>query len=356
MNAAHTVCWPSGKSAAQMAMRWAAIALAVLAQAVPTAVLAEDAATFYTGKTLTMVVGYPPGGSPDIYARIVAQHIGASIPGSPRVVVLNMPGAGSVVAANHLFNVAARDGTILGVISPSLPLQAKLGLAEAKYDATKFNWLGRTGGATNVMIVWSTSKITSIEDAKRTEVVYAGSGATTITLYPSFMNKVMGTKFKIIVGYPGSAQTFVAMERGEVEGTNASWETLKAVHEDWIKEGKIRMLAQHGLTRNPELPNLPTSIELANPQDRDLMRIIMSPAEVGKAYFTTPEVPADRVEALRRAFDRMVKVPGFVADVLKIKGEVAPMTGEDMQKLIGELDTMPANLRDRAAELYNSPL
>jgi tripartite-type tricarboxylate transporter receptor subunit TctC len=231
-----------------------------------------------------------------------------------------------------------------------------LGLKEARYEPSKFNWLGRTGAATNVMVVWHTSKVMTFDDLRRQEVTFATTGVgSTITLYPAVTNRLLNTKIKLIMGYNGSAETFLAVARGEVDGTNASWEALKAVHPDWLKEGRLRMLVQHGLSRNSELPDLPASLELVkNPADREALRVILSPAEVGKAYFTTPDVPPVRVTALRRAFDRMVKDPAFVEHVMRIKGEIDPMTGEQMQNLIGELDTMPKALRDRVEALYNA--
>jgi tripartite-type tricarboxylate transporter receptor subunit TctC len=299
-------------------------------------------------------IGYPPGGSNDLFARIVAQHLGKHIPGNPRIVPKNMPGAGSIVAANHLYNAAPKDGSVLGAVSQGMPLQAKLNPASVKFDPGKFNWIGRVAPSSNVTMVWNTSKAMSFEDALKNEVVLGATGAgSTVALYPLVMNELLKTKFKLIMGYKGSADAMLAMERGEVEGHSTTWEAVKAVHPDWIKDKKVRFLVQHGLARNPEIPDVPTSVELTrDPDDKAVMRVIMSAAEIGKSYFTTPGAPADRVEALRRAFDAMVKDRDFVAALEKIGGDVDAMKGEDVQKLVQELDEVPPRLLARVGEIY----
>jgi tripartite-type tricarboxylate transporter receptor subunit TctC len=329
--------------------------LAIAATAVIAApARAEDVAAFYAGKTMRMVIGYPPGGSNDIYARIVAKHIGRFIPGSPTVISQNMPGAGSLVAANYMANTAPKDGTMLAAVSQGIPLEAKIGQSQVRYDPSKFNWIGRIAASANVTFVWKTSKIMTIQDAMQHEVLLGATGAaSTVALYPNVMNEVLKTKFKLVMGYKGSAEAMLAMARGEVEGHSTTWEAVQAVHSDWAKNGDIRILVQHSLKRHPDLQNVPTSVELArNDDDRAVMRLIMSAAEVGKAYFTAPDVPADRVAALRRAFDKMIKDPAFVKDLIAVHGEVDAMTGEDLQKQIAELDTIPAPLVARAKAIY----
>jgi tripartite-type tricarboxylate transporter receptor subunit TctC len=315
---------------------------------------AQSVEGFYIGKTLRMVIGYPPGGSNDLYARVVAKHIGRFIPGSPAVIPQNMPGAGSIVAANYMYSNAPKDGTVLAAISQGAPLDAKLGQPSAHYEPSKFGWVGRMAASANVTMVWKTSKIKTIDDVYKTEVTLGGTGAgSTVSLYPSVMNEILKTRFKMIMGYKGSAEAMLAMQRGEVEGHSTTWEAVKAVHPDWLPNGDIRVLVQHGLRRHSELADVPTSLELTkNEQDRPVMRVIMGAAEVGKSYFTTPDVPNDRLTALRRAFDAMIKDQAFINDVKQLKGEVDPMTGEDLQKLIGELDTLSPALIDRVKAIY----
>jgi tripartite-type tricarboxylate transporter receptor subunit TctC len=315
---------------------------------------AETAAAFYAGKSIELVIGYPPAGSNDIYGRIVARHLGKFIPGAPSIIVRNMPGAGSLVAANHIYNRAPKDGTVLGVVSAGIPLQARLGQPQARFEPGKFFWIGRIHSSSSVTMVWRTSKIMSLDDAKRNEVVLSATGAgSTGSLYPNVMNEVFKTRFKLVQGYKGTHEAMLALERGEAEGHSTTWEAVKSVNMRWIKEGLVRIIVQHGLSRAPDLPNVPTSVELARtPEDRAVMRAIMGAAEIGKAYFTTPEVPAERVAVLRRAFDAMMKDPAFIAEVKKVHGEVEPMTGEQMQDLIGELEAFPQPVIDRVKVLY----
>ena len=316
---------------------------------------ADEIADFYAGKAIELIIGYPPAGSNDIYGRIVAQHLGQYIPGAPRIIVRNMPGAGSLTAANHIYNRAPRDGTVLGVVSAGIPLQAKLGLPQARFEPSRFNWLGRIQSSSSVTMVWRTAKIMRFDDARRAEVVLSATGAgSTGSLYPSVMNEELKSRFKLIQGYKGTHEAMLAMERGEAEGHSTTWEAVKSVNMRWVRDGAIRIIVQHGLNRAPDLPNVPTSVELAtNPEDRAVMRAIMGAAEIGKAYFTTPEVPAARVTALRRAFDAMIKDAKFVADVAKVHGDIEPMTGEQMQDLIAELDAFPQAVIERVKVLHN---
>ena len=317
---------------------------------------AQDVAAFYAGQTIRMIVGYPTGGSNDIYARTVAQHIGRHIPGSPRVIAVNMPGAGSMLAANHLSTVAPRDGSLIASVSQGIRLQAKLNYPEVRYEAAKFNWIGRMAQSTSVTMVWHTAKAMTFADALRGEVTLSATGAgSTVTIYPQVMNELLKTRFKLIMGYKGSGEGMLAMQRGEVDGHSTTWEAVKAVHPDWVPKGQVRVLVQHAINRHSELPNAPTSVELAaNPDDRAVMRVIMGANEVGKSYFTTtPGVPPERVHALRRAFDAMIKDPAFIEAVGKIRGEIGALTGEEVQALIAELDTLPQSLFDRVKSVYN---
>ena len=199
---------------------------------------AQDVASFYAGQTIRMIIGYPTGGSNDIYARTVALHIGKHIPGSPRVIAVNMPGAGSMLAANHLFTAAPRDGSVIASVSQGIPLQAKLGYPEVRYEAAKFNWIGRMAQSTSVTMVWHTSKAMTFADVLRNEVTLSATGAgSTVTIYPNVMNELLKTRFKLIMGYKGSGEGMLAMQRGEVEGHSTTWEAVKAVHPGLGAEG-----------------------------------------------------------------------------------------------------------------------
>jgi tripartite-type tricarboxylate transporter receptor subunit TctC len=333
----------------------AAVSIAIAVLSASGTASAQDVASFYAGQTIRMIIGYPTGGSNDIYARTVAQHIGKHIPGAPRVIAVNMPGAGSMLAANHLFTVAPRDGSVIASVSQGIPLQAKLGYPEVRYEAAKFSWIGRMAQSTSVTMVWHTAKARTFKDALTSEVTLSATGAgSTVTIYPNVMNEVLKTRFKLIMGYKGSGEGMLAMQRGEVDGHSTTWEAVQAVHPDWLPKGQVRILVQHALSRHHDLPDVPTSVELAaNADDRAVMRVIMGANEVGKSYFTPPGVPGERVQALRRAFDATMKDPAFVDAVRKIRGEIGALTGEEVQALIGELDTLPPSLFDRVKSVYN---
>jgi tripartite-type tricarboxylate transporter receptor subunit TctC len=243
---------------------------------------------------------------------------------------------------------------VIASVSQGIPLQAKLGYPEVRYEAARFNWIGRMAQSTSVTMVWHTSKVRAFADALRNEVTLSATGAgSTVTIYPNVMNELLKTRFKLIMGYKGSGEGMLAMQRGEVEGHSTTWEAVKAVHPDWLPNGQVRALVQHAIQRHPELPDVPTSVELTtNADDRAVMRVIMGANDVGKSYFTAPRVPPERVAALRRAFDAMIKDPAFVEAVAKIRGEIGALTGEEVQALIGELDTLPQSLFDRVKSVY----
>ena len=324
----------------------------IAACAVAAVAAAEEG--FYAGKTIELIVGYPPAGSNDIYGRIVAQHLGKYVPGAPKIIVRNMPGAGSLTAANHIFNRAPRDGTILGLVSPGMPLQARLGNPQVRYEPDKLQWVGRIQSSSAVTMVWHTSKVMTLDDARRAEVVLSATGSgSTGSLYPNVMNEVLKTRFKLVQGYKGTHEAMLAMERGEAEGHSTSWDALRSVNMRWVRDGSVRIIVQHALERARDLPDVPTSFELAtDPEDRAVMRAILSAVEVGKAFFSTPDVPPERLTALRRGFDAMLADPRFVEDVERVHGDVGPMTGEQLQALVAELDAFPPAVIERVKVLY----
>lgn len=335
--------------------RLIASALAALAlPLLPLAASAQSPAEFYAGRTMELVIGYAAGGSNDLFARAVAQHIPKYIPGKPQMIARNMPGAGSIAAGNHTYNIAPKDGTVLCAISQGGPLQAKLQPDTVKFDPSKFGWIGRVSSSANVTFVWHTSTINTIDEAKQREITLGATGSgSTVSLYPSVMNAVLGTRFKNVMGYKSSPEAMLALERGEVEAHSTTWEAVKAVNYGWFTGKKIRILVQHSLQRHPELKEIPTSVELASgAENQAVMRIIMSASEIGKSYFTTPGVPLDRLQALRRAFDAMVQDKDFIAQLERIRGEVDPLTGEAVQKLVEELDTIKPDLLARVQATY----
>ncbi|MDB5641128.1 MAG: tripartite tricarboxylate transporter family receptor [Hyphomicrobiales bacterium] len=330
-------------------------ALPVLAGALCAgAAQAQTVEQFYTGKTMELIVGYPPGGSNDVYGRAVARNIGRFIAGRPQVVFRNMPGAGSILAANHIYNVAPRDGTVLGLLAATNTLDEKLGATGVKFETSKFTWVGRVAAGTNVTAVWRTSKIQTIKDAFTTEAALGATGTgSTVFIYPNVLNRVLGTKFKMVMGYGGSNEAMLAMERGEVEGHSTSLEAYKSAHPAWLKDGTVRVVVQYGLTRHPDLPDVPTCLEIAtNDEQRRILGAVVNATEIGKAILSTPAVPADRTRALRDAFMEMTRDAEFQAELEKMRVELTPMSGEKLQALVQEVGDMPPELITKIKAVY----
>ena len=329
---------------------FAATALALLSMPA----VAQTPEQFYAGKSIELVIGYPPAGSNDVYSRVLARHLGKHIPGKPNVIVKNMPGAGSFKALAYHASVAEKDGTVIGLGAPTAALDEKLGTEGVRFKTADFNYIGRLDSLINIVFMWHTSPVKTVADAQRIESTLSGTGVgSTVSIYPTVMNNVLGTKFKLIMGYKGSADAQLAVERGEVEGHSTSWTAVKVGHPDWRPSKKISILVQFSLKKHPELPDVPTVVELArNDEERAILRAVMSASEVGVAYFTTPGVPKDRVAALRRAFDATMKDPEFLADAQKTKITVNPMTGDELQDLVAEIGDLKPALLEKVRAAY----
>jgi tripartite-type tricarboxylate transporter receptor subunit TctC len=343
----------SGRKSAMSAIRCASlVATAIAVLSSPGA--AQTPEQFYGSKPIEMIIGYPPAGSNDVYARALARHIGKHIPGNPHVIPKNMPGAGSFKALAYLTSVAPKDGSVIGLGAPTAALDEKLGTEGVRFKTAEFNWIGRIDSLINIVFMWHTSKVKTVADAQRFESTLSGTGAgSTVSVYPTVMNHVLGTKFKLIMGYKGSATAQLAVERGEVEGHSTSWTAVKVGHPDWRPEKKISILVQFALKKHPELPDVPTVVELArNDEERAILRAVMNATEIGTAFFTTPGVPADRVAVLRRAFDATMKDPAFLAEAKQTKLTVGPMSGEDLQKLVSEVSQLPPALLEKVRAAY----
>jgi len=336
----------------QGARRLAGLSLALLL--VPASGKAQTVEGFYRGKTLSMIIGYPTGGSNDIYARSVARHIGKHIPGNPTVVPRNMPGGGSLIAANHVFNVAPKDGTTLALIAPTIPLEERLGVPNVKLKAAEFNWIGRVAPSVNMTFVLSTVPVKTIEDTFKREVILGASArSSTVAIYPAVLSNVIGAKFKLVMGYQSSTASMLAMERGEVEGHSTSLEVIRAVHPEWLPEKKITALVQYALKRHPELPDIPMSWELGRTdEDKQILRIVANATEVGKMILSTPATPVERITALRRAFDATMQDTAFQAELKAQRVELGPMPGEELQKLVVEVGTVSPSIIDKVKAIY----
>ena len=309
---------------------------------------------FYKGRTIELVIGYATGGSNDTYSRMVAQHIGKHIPGTPNVVVRNMPGAGSFLAVNQIFNASPKDGTTIGLGAPTLVLDEKLGTNGVRFKTAELNWIGRVGPLVNIVFTWKTSPVKTIQDAMKTEAALGGTGAgSTVSIYPLVLNNVLGTKFKLIMGYKGSNEAMLALERGEVEGHSTAYEAVRAAKPAWFKDGSINVLSQFGLKRLPELPDVPTAIETADtPEKKQILTAIMSASEIGTSFFTTPRTPVEQVTLLRRAFDATMTDAAFTGDLQRMGMSMGPMTGEDLQKLVTDVSSITPELLEKVRKAY----
>jgi tripartite-type tricarboxylate transporter receptor subunit TctC len=318
------------------------------------AAMAQGSEAFYKGKTIDLIIGYPPGGSNDVYARLLTQHMGKHIPSNPTIVARNMPGAGSFLAANQVANLSPKDGLVLGLGAPTLALDEKLGTPGVRYKTSQLNWVGRASPLVNIVMIWKSVAVKTIPEAQKTEVTLAGTGAgSTVSIYPSVMNNLLATKFKLIMGYRGSNEAMLAMERGETEGHSTAWEALKTAHPDWVKNQDVSIPVQFSLKRIAELPDVPTALEFAKTDEQKrVLEAILAASEVGTAFFTTPGVPADRLETLRRAFDATMKDPEFLADAEKVRVGIDPLKGEDLQKLIMQVSDLPADLTEKVRAAY----
>jgi tripartite-type tricarboxylate transporter receptor subunit TctC len=316
----------------------------VLAQAV-SAAAQEDVAQFYKGKTLRIVVGVSVGSGYDVNARLLARHMAQYIPGNPTIIVQNQPGAGSLTMSNQLHAAGPFDGTVIGAPFNGMPTTPLLQPAAARFDATRFNWIGSTNRETQVSYLWHTAPVQSLAEIAAKEVIVgAQAPGTTQYDFPVLANHVFGYKFKVITGYESTAKIHLAMERGEIHGNGATnWTTLKVLNSDWLDQKKVRVIAQWALKRHPELGDIPLVLDLAkNDADRAALQLIVARLEYGRPFFMPPNVPAERVEAVRRAFDATMKDPAYRAEAEKMKVEIDPLTGEQVASVIGQVSRTPA--------------
>ena len=331
----------------------AGVALAALG--IVPAQAADSVADFYKGKQMTMIVGSTTGGIYDIYGRLLARYIGDHIPGKPTVVVENRNGASGLTAANHVANVSVRDGSVFAISLSGIPTAPLMSPDQAKFDATKLSWIGSITKDPYIGYVWHTSPAQSYEEMKKIEI-FVGSnsvGAAGIDM-AILSNAMFGTKMKIITGYPGSAETKVALEKGEIHGTFAnSWGDLKAQRMDWITSKTVNIVIQHGFSRHKDLPDVPLIMDQAkNEPDRQVLVYMLARQEFSKPFFAPPDVPADRLNALRRAFDATMKDPRFLADVAKAHLVVdEPLTGEELAALVAKVSATPQDVVKRVEKL-----
>jgi len=330
------------------------LGLAVSAIALlPAAALAQEDGLF-ARKTVTIYVGNTAGGTYDLYGRLVARHLGRFLPGHPSVVVENMPGAGSLRAANFIYGAAPKDGTALGLVTENIAIEQALSNSAVQYDAGKFTWIGRTAPSNAIHAMWHTSKVQSIDDAKKYEATLAGTGAGNLAeIIPTLLNAIIGTKFKLVRGYPASNEALLAMERGEVEGASANWQTIKVAKKDWLVGKKVKIILQDLPARGPDLQDTPALAELGDtPDDRKITALYASVGSIGRSIFGPPNLPPATATALRDAFSAMSNDPEYLADGAKANLEVAPSPGLDVQKAIEKTLEIPEAVRAKARAIF----
>jgi tripartite-type tricarboxylate transporter receptor subunit TctC len=304
----------------------------------------------FDGKQISLLVGFNPGGTYDVYSRAIAEWLPRYIPGGPAVVVQNMPGVGGAKAANYLYSQAPRDGLTIGMVSQAMALQQAINDPTAQYDASKLGWIGRVTPVVEMSVTWHTSRVKTIQDAMRMQAVMASTGAgSTPYMMPLVLNRIVGTKFKLVRGYPGTTGCLLAMEQGEAEGAYATAENLLIEKPNWLKDRLVNVLVQYSQRRHPAFPNVPTMLELGkSAEDRKILALFGSTAEIGRSILAPPEVPADRLKALRAAFDAMTADPAFKADLAKHNMEFGPMSGAELQSLVTSTLQISPQIAQRA--------
>jgi tripartite-type tricarboxylate transporter receptor subunit TctC len=329
-------------------------AAALLATLPISSACAQAPADFYKGRTVDLQIGYSVGGGYDLYARMLARHLGRHIPGNPTVIPRNMEGAGSLRLANWLYTAAPKDGTSIGATSRGMAFDPLLGATGAQFDAARFNWIGSANDEVSVCVAWHTTGFTTFDDLMKKELLIGGTGPGDDTIqFGKVLSGVLGAKLKIIAGYPGGNDAVLAMERGELQGRCGwSYSSIKAAHPDWLAQKKIAILVQFALAKHPELPDVPLITDLARNEDQQkLLKFVFARQVMGRPYLAPPGLAPATVAALRRAFMATMADKEFLADAERSKLEITPVSGERIQELVTELYKTPPELTKRLAEM-----
>ncbi|HEY4134204.1 MAG TPA: hypothetical protein VGO34_03220 [Alphaproteobacteria bacterium] len=315
------------------------------------AVQADAVEDFYRDKQMTMIISTGPGGGYDLNGRLLARHMPKHIPGHPTIIAKNMPGAGHVRASNFMAVQAPRDGTHLATIAQGFVLHQVIDGRGAQYDAAKFNWIGTSEVSNSTIYVWSAHGVATLADAKQKEVLLGATGVGSgTTLYPAIINNIVGTKFRVVPGYNSGGEINLAMERGEVHGrAGNNFNSIAAVNPDWIADKKIQFLVQIGLDPEKGYENVPMMTSLGrNDTEREILKLYAAVVAIGRPLLSTPDVPADRVAALRAAFDATMKDADFLAEAKKAKLDIAPVSGVKIQKIVEDIIHTPPAIIEAA--------
>jgi tripartite-type tricarboxylate transporter receptor subunit TctC len=324
-----------------------AFALAAALAAIALPARADPVEDFYKGRNITVLIGYSPGGSYDAAGRVLARHMGRYIPGNPSLVPQNMPGAGTLNLANYLYNVAPKDGTAFGIFARGMAMEPLIGGTNAKFDATKFTWIGSAANEISLCATYETSPVKTWKDAVTKDFTVAGNGSgSDPDVFATVLRNLFGVKDRLISGYPGSAEISLAMERGEIDGRCGwSWSSIKAEKSQWLAEHKLNLVVQLALEKAADLPNVPLITDLATDErQRQILKLIFSRQTMGRPFAGPPAIPPERAEALRHAFDLTMKDPDFLAEAQGRGLEINPVSGHDLEKLIAELYQTPKDV------------
>ena len=331
----------------------------LMCAALPSA-MAQSVEEFYRGKTIQLLIGGSPGVSYDFVGRVVARHMSRYIPGAPGFVVENMPGASSLIMTNHFYNRSRRDGSVIGmpntniIFEPTLKLLSREG-GNILFDLDKLIWIGNPVQEPQIMMVWGTAPVTTLAQMKSTPLIFGATAAGADNfMLPQLVNRIWGTQNKIITGYKSPTDIFLAVERGEAHGVSAALSTLMVNRGEWVREKKVALLMQFGFERASELPDLPTAIEQApSSEAADMLRFIATKFTLARPFMLPPDTPADRVKALRQAFDALMKDEAFLADAKRVGIEINPLDGETTTKLIQQIQATPPALVERLRAVIN---
>jgi tripartite-type tricarboxylate transporter receptor subunit TctC len=348
------VCMTKNARASVLASVLAAVLVLVVAVPLVSAARPQSVADFYRGKTIDLNIGYSVGGGYDLYARLIARRLGQHIPGNPTVVPKNMEGAGSLRLANYLYSAAPNDGTVIGAVSRGVAFDPLLNEKGARFDASKFSWIGSANNEVSVCVARAAAEVTKFDDLFTKPLTIGSTGAADDTYqFPALINAVLGTKFKIVTGYPGGNDVSLALERGEVQGRCGwSWSSIKTTRVNWVRNKRIIVLVQMALSKHPDLPDVPLIMDLAKTDEqRQIFKMIFARQTMGRPYVAPPGVPADRLAALRQAFIDTLADKEFLSEAEQNKFEINPVSGEQLEALVKEIYQTPPEVAKKAAAM-----